>query len=528
MKRADISKILLPAVAKVAPDAQVAPEISYPEPQFGDFSCNIAFSLAKSLKKAPQQIATDIAAAIDHPLVAKAEAVAGFVNLTMAQDVWLKELAAVTPDYAHSKAGKGKKVQVEFISANPTGPTTFGNARGGYLGDVLARVLRASGYDTTSEYYFNDGGTQIRKLVESVKVAAGLAEDHDEVQYKGEYVDELAKQYKDRLTVVNQDEAEKLLTQAIFERYIKPAVASMNISFDVWFNEREVTTTGAIAAVIDKLKAKDLIYDKDGATWLATTKYDPSREDRVLIKSSGDSTYLAGDLAYHWNIFAERHFDRSIKVWGPDHVGQFPSLKLTMQQLLPDSDLQLMMFQWVRLVQGGKEVKVSKRAGTIITIEEVVEQIGSDVARFFFLMRAAESHIDFDLDLAKDRSNKNPLFYLLYSYARAQSIFKQAGERDLQPAESIDSLTAHEVAVARHISRLPELVTDIADDFNVHKLAFYGIELAQAFHDWYEQEKIIDLEPEIAAQKLYFVQRYTVFFELYAKLIGITPQIEMR
>lgn len=529
MKRAEVQKIIEAAVARLAPQETVSIDISHPEPQFGDAATNVAFKLAKALKKAPQAIAEELAAAINDPRVDTAVAVKGFVNLTFTQDYWTDQLRTISAHYASSKIGKGEKVQVEFISANPTGPTTFGNARGGYVGDVVSRVLQATGHDVTREYYFNDGGTQIGKLVESVRAAAGQIEVHDGLQYGGEYIKELAAEHGAAIKDASDSEAATIITQAIFKKFIEPAVEKMGIRFDVWFNERNLIESGQLPATIERLRKADLVYDKDGATWLASSRYDSGRDDRVLIKSNGDPTYLANDLAYHINILEKRDFDRSIKIWGADHVAQFPSLKLTIEQILDGKTIDLIMVQFVRLIRDGVEVKVSKRAGNIITVEEVVEEIGSDVARFFFLMRAAETHIDFDLNLAGDHSSKNPLYYVMYSYARANSIMKLADERRISPIDTINDLTGIEKRLVSHMSRLPQLVEDIAmSPSEVHKLAFYAIEAAQAFHDFYEADKIINMPNEAAAKKLFIVQQYIVFMNVLFGLMGISPQIKMQ
>lgn len=525
MTRSQLAK-LIQAAARELYDVDQTAAVQYAEPGFGDFSSNAAFQLAKAAGKPPREVAAELAARLQHPDIENAEAAgAGFINVTLKPQVWAKQLQAVKPGYAKNGSGQGRKVQVEFISANPTGPTTFGNARGGFIGDAIARVLDHSGWEVVREYYFNDGGTQIGKLVESVKVAAGLITAED-VQYTGEYVRDLADEFKDELATASDEEAARILTTAILKRYIEPAVAKMKVSYDVWFNERSLKAEGKVDEALAALKKHDLVYDKDGATWLASSRLGDER-DRVLVKSGGDLTYLANDIAYHLDIFTGRKFDRAIKEWGADHAGQVPSLRLVMQQLAPGKSLDFVLHQWVRLIKDGREYKISKRAGTYVTVEEVLDLVGSDVARFFFLMRAADSHMDFDLDLAAEQSAKNPYYYVMYAYARANSILAKANERGLKPAGRPGELAPLETELAKQMAQLPELVTDLADNFEVHRLTFFAQAAAATFQNWYESGRIIDLPSDEAAQKLFFVQQFVVFMEEIFQLLGLEPQRRM-
>lgn len=528
MSTREIQAVVAQAVAAHYEITDITPEVTYPDAGFGDFSTNVAFHLAKRLKKAPQAIASELAPKIQAESIETVQATGGFINLTLSQKAWIEAINQVGSDYGSCDIGKGRKLQVEFISANPTGPTTIGNARGGFIGDVLARVMSHAGYDVTREYYFNNAGTQIRKLVESAKVAAGVIQmpDHD-VQYRGDYIKELAEEHKQALANKSDDELGELLTQSIFNRYIKPAVAKMGIEFDVWFNERDVISDGSLNHVIQRLEEQGLVYERDGAKWLDSGKLGDNREERVIVKSNGDPTYLAPDIAYHVNIFETRGFDAAIKVLGPDHNDQFPSVKAAVGALCPGKELTMASYQWLRVIREGKEVKVSKRLGQFITIEELIDEVGLPVARFLTLMRSPDSHMDFDLDLAKEQSQKNPLYYVMYSYARAQSILEQAAERKLKPAAGTSILSPAEVRVVRHISRFPGLLKEIATDYGVHRLTFYGIELAKLFHDLYESERILSLKPDVVAEKLYVISQYVEFMELYFRLMGIEPVKKM-
>ncbi len=521
----DLQKTLSSAITKQYSIDDITPEITYPEPKFGEFSTNIAFRLAPTLRRSPQDVATELAAALPalpETAIAEAEAVGGFINLKMKNQFWIKKLQAISPKYGASRLGEGKKVEVEFISANPTGPTTIGNARGGYIGDTLANVLAWSGYQVTREYYFNNAGTQIAKLLESVKVSAGLIEAEN-VQYRGDYIEELARDFKNELAAQPDEELKELITQAILERWIRPAIAKMGIQFDSWFNERDLVSGGQLKATLATLRHRGLVFERDGALWLDTGKLGVSREERVLVKSNGDPTYLAPDLAFHDDLFGRRGFDRSIKILGADHVDQFPSVKAAVKVLHPEKSLEVVVAQWFHLLKAGKEVKISKRLGQFVTIEALIDEVGTDVARFMTLTRAAGTGMDFDLSVAKEQSQKNPLYYVMYSYARAHSILDQASQRNLTPISTVVRLSDYEVALVRHISRFPALISEIAADYGVHRLTFFGIEAAKLFHDLYESERIIDLDKSQACRRLYIIKQYTIFMEAYCQVLGITP-----
>jgi arginyl-tRNA synthetase len=502
---------------------EVDPQVTEADPRFGDFATNVAFQLAGRLKRNPAEVAEELASKIEDSRVEKAQSAGGYVNLYLTHQTWVELLDGINSDFGASDIGQDKKAQVEFISANPTGPLTLGNARGGFIGDTVARVLERSGYLVTREYYFNDAGTQISKLISSVKAAAGHGEAPED-GYRGEYIDELASRFKEDLGKDDKDLGE-ILTQAIFEDHIRDAIERMGIKFDVWFNERSLSDNGEFDSAMERLRSHGLIYEKDGATWLKSTDYGDER-DRVLVKSNGDVTYLGNDIAYHLNIFEKRGFDLAIKQWGADHAGQVPSLKLTMQKLLPEKKLDFNIHQFVRLMKDGKEVKMSKRAGTYVTTDELIEEVGADVARFFFLMRSSDSHMDFDLDLAKEQSQKNPYWYVMYSYARSKSILREAHKAGLAPGK-MTSLSDKERELVKHMSTLPKTVTEIIDDYGVHRLTHYGIELAKLFHDWYEQERIIKLPKEQAEAKLRFVEKYATLMESYFKFLGIRPLDKM-
>lgn len=499
---------------------EIDPNVEYAPAGKGDFATNAAFQAAEG--KNPAEAAQKLADAIKDDSIDKSEAAGPYVNIWLKDNVWRDELDQFDSKYGR-KEGSGRKVQVEFISANPTGPLTIGNARGGFVGDVLSNVLESQGNDVTREYYFNDAGTQIMKLVESIKAAAGLVQP-EEIQYRGQYIDEIAAELKDELGKADQEIA-LLATKLIFDKYIKGAIEKMGINFDEWFNERTLKETGQFDEALAKLKGQGLTIEKEGAIWLQSGKLGDDRDERVLVKSNEtkDVTYLGNDIPYHLNIFEKRGFEQAIKVWGADHVGQVNSLKLVVNKLVPGKDLDFIIVQWVRLVRDGQEVKSGKRTGTFVTVEDVLEEIPADVARFIFLMRSADSHMDFDLDLAKEQTQKNPYWYVMYSYVRCQSIVAKAADKGLTPAGNASDLSSKERELVRQISRWPELLQEVSWSHEVHKLTFFGQEIAKLFHDYYEGEKIIDLPQEEAVQKLYFVQQVSLFLENYFAILGIEP-----
>ena len=497
---------------------------------FGDFSNNVALVAARVLGLPPREIAQRLVERIQAtvPEVERVEVAGpGFLNIWMTAQYWQRELASVSPRYASSHQGAGKKVQVEFISANPTGPTTIGNARGGFIGDVLSRVLEHAGYQVTREYYFNNAGTQMSKLLESVRMEAGLIPETEERQYRGDYIKALATEFAAELTSADDDRLKELIATSILKRYIEPAVAAMGIEFDVWFNEKDLLKDGRFEHTIKLLDERGLVFKRDGAVWLNTGDIGDERSERVIFKSNGDPTYMAPDIAYHADLFGRRSFDYAIKVLGPDHVAQFPSVYAAVHALYPDKRFTMAGYQWLRVMRDGREVKVSKRLGQFITVVDLVKEVGLPVARFLILMRSAEAAIDFDLDLAREQSAKNPYYYVMYAYARAHSVLAKAKERGLEPAGQPGPLTPPERDLVRAMSQLPEMVTEMAADYGVHRLTFYGLELAKVFTTFYEAERIIDLPPAEAATRLYTISQFVVFMDVYWHLLGIEPKAHM-
>lgn len=493
-----------------------------------DLSSSCALKLSRPLSLPPNKIADQLLSNLGpSDLIEKVEVASpGFLNFTLKDAAILREVASIDQNYGKKK-DKGQKIQVEFISANPTGPLTLGNARGGFIGDVLANVLENAGHQVTREYYFNDAGTQISKLVESVKAAAGVISP-EEVQYRGAYTLELAKKFNIELGQKDDKELGRLLTKEIFERYIKGAIEKMNINFDEWFNESQLLNSGDFDKVLDRLKKEGIIYEKEGAVWLKPPADVPSERERVLVKSNGDITYLGTDIAYHLNIFEKRKFDKAVKVWGADHAGQIVSLLKALERLGHTDKLDFLIVQWVRLMKNGREFKISKRAGTYVTVEELVDQVGADVARYFIVRQAATTHMDFDFDLAKEHSSKNPVYYVQYSYARASKLLQEAENRKIEINKVKASKFNHpaERKLAIELIKYPSLVSEVAGDYQLQKLAGYAEHLAKIFHEFYEECPIFR-ENQHTAERIFLVSKYRQVLQNLLKLIGVSAPESM-
>src|SRR3989338_2396741 len=442
-----IKTLLGDIIRKISPDFKDEVLVEIPEnKEHGDYTSSVAFSLAKILHKLPQVIAEELAKKIHPPSrrrkteeFYKVEAENGFINFYLSPECLyhqLKEIIKQKNNYGKSifRLAHGKRINVEFVSANPTGPLTIGNGRGGVYGDALANILGTQGHKITREFYVNDRGGQILALGRSIKLAqlrrspeakselrpqASEGEVNDKNLYHGDYINDLAKQIDKKLSV---EEAGQKAVNLILGAYIKPVIKKLKIKYDVWFSEKSLYRNGIYQRVMRDLMQKYLVYEADGATWIKTSKLGDT-EDRVLIKSNGDETYFMSDILYHLNKFEIRKFNNVIDVWGADHHGDMLRLSGVLRVLGIDLErLTILLNQFVRLVSGGKEFKFSKRAGTFITLEELVDEVGLDAARFFFLMYSLNTHMDFDMALAKERSQKNPVYYVQYAHARIASI----------------------------------------------------------------------------------------------------------
>ncbi|MBU1037056.1 arginine--tRNA ligase [Patescibacteria group bacterium] len=509
--------------------AAVSFVVNYPRiSQYGDYSTNVAMIIAKQLRKPPLEIAGELVKILQKQrfikdMFEKVESIKpGFINFYFSPTFLSKQVSAILSlkdDYGKSDLGKKQKVQIEFISANPTGPLTIGNGRGGFYGDVLGNVLEKCGFKVIKEYLINDAGQQIEKLGHSV------LQDNQAV-YRGEYIDDLHNRLKGESDPykVGQKAAKIILTQLI-----KPTVEKqMQIKFDRWFSEeKELRKTKKITEVLNWLKEKKYLYEKDNAWWFRSSDFGDNR-DRVLIKQDGGSTYLAQDFAYLKNKFAERKFVTVIDIWGADHHGEVAGLLNAAKALGYKDQQKIILLQFVRLTKEGKEVRMSKRTGSYITMSELIETVGHDVARFFFLMYSPNSHIDFDMDLALEKSEKNPVYYVQYAFARLSSILNQpqvTSHFKKSPA-ALDYNQTEEYTLIKEVIKWPEILEEAASLYQVQLLPAYAISLADRFHQFYNNCRVINNDA-INVSRVELVKLMRKIFLEVLSTIGVSAPEKM-
>ena len=498
------------------------------KPEFGHYSTNAAFFV----KGDPQKLADEIRQQAKN-FFEKVEAKGKFINFWISKGALLNELGEVLkypPSLRKAELRKGKqKICLEFISANPTGPLTMANGRGGFLGDVLANVLERVGHKVTREYYINDAGNQIKLLGESVLAALGKAEPKD-THYQGNYIKELAGRLNKELRIKNYG-AEEVgrLAAAELLKEIKKSLKNVNIDFDIWFSEyQNLHKKGELKKVLETLEKNGLVSKREGAKWLP---------GHVFGKSDGQPTYFLADLAYHYDKFIKRKFDCVIDIWGADHHGYIDRLKTGVKALGVNPDkLKIIITQLVRLVENGKEVRMSKRAGEFVTLDELVKEVGKDATRFFFLMHAPETHMDFDLALAKEKSQKNPVYYVQYAFVRCGAILRKAklkriknyampaGRQELR-IKNLESES--ELNLMRELVKLPDVVLQTAEDCQVSRVARYASELARAFHNFYEKERVIVEEKELTEARLALVSATQHILGEVLSILGINQPAKM-
>jgi arginyl-tRNA synthetase len=478
----------------------------------GDLATNAAMQLTKIAKRNPRQIAEAIIEHLDtgRASIEKAEiAGPGFINFTLSKNYLYPIISLVAEqgdDYGRINVGQGQKVEIEFVSANPTGSLHLGHARGAAVGDALCNVLDYAGYQVTREYYINDAGNQVANLCKSIEARylqeLGQEAEMPEDGYHGGDIKGFAKELvaEKGNTLLEMSPGERA---AFFRTYglnkeldkIKRDLGLFRVNFDIWFSETSLYENGEVLRSLDELRDRGEVYDHEGATWLQTTKYGDDK-DRVLIKNDGTYTYLTPDIAYHNDKYG-RGYDKMFNIWGADHHGYIPRMKAAMSALGNDPDkLVVLIAQMVSLFQNGEKVKMSKRTGKAVTMEDLMEEVGIDAIRYFFTMRSMDSHLDFDMDLAISTSNENPVFYVQYAHARICSIFRQAEEQGITIPDyaEIDysKLTAvHEYDLLRKIGELPAEITVAAESYAPHRLIRYVYELAAMFHSYYKAERVI-------------------------------------
>ena len=477
----------------------------------GDFSCNAALVSAKTFHKNPRETAGLIAEAalLDGTLFDRIEVAGpGFINFFL-KPLWFGETVSTVlaegSGYGRTDLGNGKRVLVEFVSANPTGPMHIGNARGGAIGDCLASLLDYAGYYVEREFYINDAGNQVNKFGLSLdiryKQLFGSSEEMPEDSYHGQDIIDHAKafadKYGDKYMSVSEEERRKALVEYALPINIKGLeddLLKYRIKYDTWFRESSLHESGKVAEVVEMLKAKGVTYEQDGALWFRATDFGDD-QDRVLVRANGVPTYFVPDIAYHYNKLVTRGFDKAIDILGADHHGYIARMKAAMTALGVDADkLDIVIMQMVRLVRNGETVKLSKRSGKAITLATLLDEIPMDAARFFFNLRDPDTHLEFDLDLAVEESSKNPVFYVQYAHARICRLIGKLAEDgvvlgEVTPEKLIFTDEA-ELAVIRQLAVLPDTINEAAKDYNPSKITRYSYELAQLFHKFYDSCKI--------------------------------------
>ena len=510
----------------------------------GDWASNIAMALARDLKRAPMQIAEELmdGLELDPTIVEKFQILnPGFINFFQSPEYLtsqIKKILTEKDEYGKSDFGSGKTAQVEFVSANPTGPLTVGHGRQTVLGDTLANVLTWSGYDVTREYYFNNAGRQMRLLGESLKARylelKGESITLPDGGYEGEYLIDVAKDLMSEqpgLTADDEIDIFKTYAEESIFAIIKSSLERIGVIHDVFYNERSLYEAGKIDEVLDILREKGLLYDKDGAVWFKTSELG-IEQDRVLVKSSGEPTYRLPDIAYHREKVA-RGFDLVVDIFGADHIDAYPDVLTALKVMgLKHEHIEVVIHQFVTLLRSGEVVKMSTRKANFVTLDELIDEVGADVVRYFYIMRSASSHLNFDLDLAKRQTDENPVFYLQYAHARISSIFRRAQERGLSSdTENADlSLLDEEftVALINKMLEFPEVIDHCRRALEVHHLPSYLFELATSLHKFYTEYKVIDLEnPELSKARLALLKAVQVTLRNGLRILGITAPEQM-
>lgn len=521
------------------------------EKEHGDFSTNIAMQLAKQVRKAPVQTAAILISNMDFSssYIEKAESAGpGFINFFLNRK-WLyealKRVVSEREDYGRINIGHGQKVMVEFVSANPTGPLHMGNARGGALGDCIASVLQAAGYDVTREFYVNDAGNQIEKFGRSLEARfiqqlnGEDAVEFPEDGYQGEDIIDNVKSYieehGDKLLEAEPEVRRKTLVEYALPRNlkrIKDGLAAYGINYDVWFLESSLYESGELNDTLNYLREKGLTYEKDGAEWFKATEFGVDKDD-VLVRNNGLSTYFASDIAYHRNKFLKRNFDRVINLWGADHHGHVARMKAAVSALGVDPDkLDVVLFQLVRLIKDGQVARMSKRTGRAISLQDLLEDVGRDAARFIFNTKASGNHLDFDLDLAVKQSNENPVYYVQYAHARICSMIRLLESEGVTVPDAADvdlgKLNAHEeTELIKKLAEFPDEIRISAQTLEPSRLTRYVTDVASLFHSFYNACRVKGEEAELMKARLLLVDAARIVIKNVLDILSISAPEKM-
>ena len=507
--------------------SQALRSLSFPEKEFslappknsdfGDLSSNIALLLGRDLKKPPMDICRLISDELKNSLPKHVDNISitkpGFMNFQISNKFFQSQITTILKEgenFGKSESGYGKTANVEFVSANPTGPLTVGHGRNAILGDTVSNLLQWQGFEVTREYYFNDAGRQMRLLGESVEARyfeiLGKEIEFPSEGYQGKYIKEIAQAILDEkgIGLESSDPIFKERAEELIFSDIKSSLIKLGITFDQFTNEKTFYENGDIDSFLKKLKDKELIYEKDNATWFKTSTLGKD-QDKVYIKSSGEPTYRVPDTAYHQNKI-NRGFDLIIDVFGADHADTYPDVILALKALgLKIDHIKVLIYQFVTLIRGGEKIKMSTRKANFVTLDELVDEVGTDVVRYFFIMRSMNTHLDFDLDLAADQSDKNPVFYLQYAHARICNIISRANDKDIVLNDSFDhSLLSHEdeINLLKYISRFPDFVELAYENLEPQTIANYLQELSALFHRFYNQCRVMTDDNEVTMSRI--------------------------
>ncbi len=552
MLKQELARCLRQAVLKAQQEGALAsaalPEvlIEHPQnPEHGDFASGLPLKMARAMRMSPMAIAEKISEHIVPPPQVDKVWVAppGFINFTLRED-WLstevESILAAGESYGDIELGKGKRIQLEFVSVNPTGPLHVGHGRGAVLGSTLANVLTVSGYAVEKEFYINDMGNQIDNFGRSLYARYRQCLDKEAAMppdgYYGNYMIDLAKEIVqeqgDRFLSLPESEAASQLAEVGIARMlqrIKQDLELLNVVFDTWFSERSLYQGGQYNRAMELLQSGAYIAKRENATWFESSALGEDK-DNVLVRSDGSPTYFASDVAYHYNKFLERKFDRVIDIWGADHQGHVPRMKAVLKALGCDPEqLKVIICQLVTLRRGEEIVKVSKRSGDIITLQELVDEVGSDACRFSFLSRSADSQMDFDMELAKRQSAENPVYYVQYAHARIASILRLAEQREIDYSQGDVSLltTEPELTLIRRLILLPEIVEQVAVTLEPHHLPYYAQDLATVFHSFYKQCRVVSEDEALTKSRLKLVKATQIALAKVLRLMGMAAPEKM-
>jgi len=539
----ELARILEDAVKKLGVEDWPAIEIEVPpQDTMGDLATPVAMSLAKALKKPPRKIAEELIETIaDQSVFEKIElAGPGFINFTFSKRYLcseLQNLLTLQGKFLREDIGQGKRVQVEFISANPTGPLHLGHGRGGAIGEALSNLLKAAGYRVDREYYINDAGRQVKLLGLSVfaryQQLNGTEHPFPEDGYKGSYIEEIAndliREKGNAYLQAKFDDVAVLFIDYAYKKIlsgIREDLTEFGIAFDTWQSERELFSNGEVENALNDLKRKGYIYEKDGAVWFKATDFGDEK-DRVIIKQDGEYTYFTSDIAYHRKKI-EKQYDELIDIWGADHHGYITRIKAVIESLgYSKEKLKVVLVQMVTLLRGGRPVQMSKRAGEFVTLKEVIDEVGADITKFIFLTRRPDSHLEFDLETAKAQSSENPVFYVQYANARINSIFRHADEQDIVfEAFDIDDLglltAEEELRLIKKLLMYPTMFAGAVNCHEPHRITFYLQELSGIFHSYYNKHRIVSGEIALTKARLALCEAVRIVIRDGLEILGIS------